>query len=240
MEEQKIFKRYELKYLLTKQQYQELLPLIHTYMEPDKYGEKTICNIYYDTPDKRLIRRSLEKPMYKEKLRVRSYNVATKDSTVYVELKKKYDGVVYKRRIGVLEQEATQYFNSNAPLPNPSQITKEIDYFRELYKTIQPAVYLCYDRAAYFSITDPNFRMTFDENILFRDYDISLLSKPYGIHLLSNEQVLLEVKTGLGLPSWLLNFFSTHQIYKTSFSKYGTAYQNHLLTKKTGGNIYVA
>ena len=71
------FKRYELKFLLNDEQYNSILPVIHQYMNPDKYcvggKEYGIYNIYYDTDDNYLIRTSLEKPYYKEKIRLRSY-----------------------------------------------------------------------------------------------------------------------------------------------------------------------
>ena len=96
-----VFKRYELKYLLTPAQRDAVLLGIAPYMQLDRYGHTTIRNIYFDTGDYRLIRRSIEKPAYKEKLRVRSYRLVGSDDTVFVELKKKYDGVVYKRRIAL-------------------------------------------------------------------------------------------------------------------------------------------
>ncbi|WP_027399019.1 polyphosphate polymerase domain-containing protein [Anaerovorax odorimutans] len=240
MSYQNIFKRYELKYQITKEQKEELLKIMGDYMIPDKFGKSTISNLYFDTPNKLLIRRSLEKPKYKEKLRVRSYGVAKPDSTVFVELKKKYKGVVYKRRMSMKEQAAVDYLLNGFPLDNPSQISREIDYFMDLYDNIEPSVFLSYEREAFFSKTDENFRMTFDENILFRDYDFSLTNGIYGENILPQGMALLEVKTALGIPSWLLDFFSENKIYKTSFSKYGNAYKQLMLQKSLGGIKNVA
>ena len=88
------FRRYEKKYFLSPRQQEQLLQRIAPYIKEDAFDSYTICNIYYDTPDWRLIRASLEKPAYKEKLRVRSYGVPTETDRVFVELKRKFDGVV--------------------------------------------------------------------------------------------------------------------------------------------------
>lgn len=236
MKFQTVFKRYELKYLITKEQQKLLLAMMEEYMEPDKFGKSTICNIYFDTPSKILIRRSNEKPVYKEKLRVRSYGVATPDTTVFVELKKKYKSVVYKRRIHMKEAAAMNYLKDGIKPEKENQITKEIDYFCQFYKGIEPAVFMSYERKAFFSKNDPNFRMTFDENILCRDYDLSLTSGIYGTSILDKDMVLLEVKTALGIPLWLTAFLTENKLYKTSFSKYGTAYKTIILPKLLGGN----
>lgn len=239
MNYQNIFKRYELKYLITKEQRGKIETAMKEYMQPDKFGNSTICNIYFDTPDNLLVRRSNEKPVYKEKLRVRSYGVAAPGSTVFIELKKKYNGVVYKRRIEASEQASVYYLCERIPLLHPTQITREIDYFYEVYGEIRPSVFLSYERSAFYSRTDSDFRMTFDENILFRNYDLSLTKGSYGEPLLQNHMVLLEVKTALGIPIWLTHILSEHHIYKTSFSKYGSAYKIMLMSNETGG-IYVA
>ena len=227
MSYQNIFKRYEIKYIITKEQSAELKKLMKDYMKADKFGKSVICNIYYDTPDYLLVRRSNDKPEYKEKLRARSYGVASSDSTVFVELKKKYDGIVYKRRINLKESEAQRFLNDRTESPN-SQIAREIDYCFERYPHLQPKVFLSYKRQAFYSRTDDSFRMTFDENILWRDYDVSLCSGIYGKEVLDRNKVLLEVKTAGAIPLWLVDFFSENKIYKTSFSKYGTAYRQIL------------
>lgn len=229
MEFQNIFQRYEIKYLMTKQQQLELYRLILPYMQPDRFGRSTILNIYYDMPDKRLIRKSLEGPCYKEKLRVRSYGTPKADSTVFVELKKKYKGVVYKRRMDMNEQTAVNYINNGMHPAIQTQISKEIDYFIGFYKQLEPSVFLSYEREAFMGIEDENFRMTFDRSILMRTYDMDLKKGIYGRPLLEENLVLLEVKTAYGIPTWLLTFLSERQIYKTSFSKYGYAYQKLML-----------
>lgn len=219
-----IFKRYELKFMLTTQQYIQLKELMKKYMQGDEFGKSTICNLYFDTPDYLLIRHSIEKPVYKEKLRLRSYGTPKTDSTVFAELKKKYKSVVYKRRIGMSEQAAMKFLCERKPVKD-TQITREIDYFLDFYNHPKPMVYLSYEREAFFSKTDSDFRMTFDRNILWRDYDLSLCKGVYGEPILKKNQVLLEVKTAAAIPMWLTMFLSENHIYKTSFSKYGTAYK---------------
>ena len=220
---QSIFKRYEIKYLITKEQKELIKQLMHPYMQDDRYGKSTICNIYFDTPDFLLIRRSIDKPEYKEKLRVRSYGVADSNSETFVELKKKYDSVVYKRRIAMTEDEATRY-TCNREKIKSSQISREIDYCFKLYNSLQPKVFLSYEREAFYSKTDYNFRVTFDENVLWRDYDLSLCKGIYGTPVLDDNMVIMEVKTAGAIPLWFTEILSKNRIYKTSFSKYGNAY----------------
>ena len=103
------FKRYEKKYLLTAAQYERIRARLDAYIEPDEFFSSTVCSLYYDTGDFELIRRSIDAPVYKEKLRVRAYNVPAPDGTVFVELKKKFKGVVYKRRVMMAADTAMRY-----------------------------------------------------------------------------------------------------------------------------------
>lgn len=222
---QTIFKRYELKYLLDAGQKEVLLEVMEPYMKLDQYGRSTIRNIYYDTDTYRLIRQSLERPAYKEKLRVRSYGKASRRSDVFVELKKKYESVVYKRRIALPENQAIRWLSGQCPCARQNQISREIDYFFVFYETLHPAVFLSYEREAFYSLGGDDFRVTFDENILYRENDLSLEAEVYGTPILDKGQVLMELKTSGGIPLWMSRFLSRQGIRKTSFSKYGTAYQ---------------
>lgn len=223
---QAIFKRYELKYLLTAQQKAEVLQAMAPYMRLDRYGRSTIRNLYFDTENYRLIRRSLEKPAYKEKLRVRSYRAAAPDDPVFVELKKKYQSVVYKRRLILPEREACRSFQNGTPLPVHSQIAEEIEYFRGYYGPLFPTVFLSYEREAYAAVDGSDFRVTLDENILYRQHDLSLGSPAYGAPLLPEGCTLMELKTAGGMPLWMSHALNGLQVYKTSFSKYGEAYRH--------------
>ena len=219
-----VFKRYELKYMLTLEQKERILKAMSPYMELDKYGRTTIRNIYFDTDSYRLIRRSIEKPAYKEKLRIRSYSQATADSTVFVELKKKYDKVVYKRRLPLCERDAMAWVCGEATCPVNTQISREIDYFSDFYGGLKPSVFLSYEREAYYDKGGGDFRVTFDDNILARQTDVSLCSGLYGEPILPEGKVLMELKCSGGIPLWMAHVLSRERIYKTSFSKYGTAY----------------
>lgn len=223
-----IFKRHELKYLVSAEQRELIESAFERYMVHDEHGESMICNIYYDTPDFRLIRRSLEKPVYKEKLRLRSYGTASGDKNVFLELKKKYKGIVYKRRISLNCDEVQDILENNERLAEDSQIAKEINYFLDFYGDIFPAVYLCYDRTAYFGADDPDLRITFDRNIRWRTQDVDLKIAPYGEQILENGCSLMEIKAAGSMPIWLVELLAEGKIKQTSFSKYGMAYMTML------------
>lgn len=224
MAEQMIFKRSEIKYMIDEDIFRKLMEVMKKYMIADAYGRSTVCSLYFDTPDYLLIRRSLDHPMYKEKLRLRSYGVANESTKVFVEIKKKYDSIVYKRRIAMKESEAQRYLLHHEKVMS-CQISDEIDYCMDHYEGLAPAVMLSYEREAYYAKDDHEFRITFDRNILWRDYDLSLCKGIYGNPILKEDQVLMEVKTAGAIPLWMVEFFSGNKIYKTSFSKYGTAYR---------------
>ncbi len=222
---QTIFKRYELKYLLTEAQKEAVLQAMAEHMELDQYGRTTIRNIYFDTENYRLIRHSIDKPVYKEKLRIRSYQRARSDSTVYVELKKKFDDIVYKRRLGLYADEAMQWLSGKCSCRKDTQISAEVDHFLNFYQTLHPVVFLSCEREAYYSKDGSDFRVTFDDQILCRQTDISLDASVYGTPLLPPGTALMEIKCSGGIPLWMTKVLSRERIYKTSFSKYGTAYQ---------------
>ena len=233
---QMTFRRYEIKYLISRIQQLRILDAMASFMEEDPWGKSTICNIYFDTPDYRLVRHSQEKPVYKEKLRVRSYGKASPNTAVFLELKKKYKSVVYKRRMNLPECVASSYLQGSGALPD-SQIAREIDYFVNFYSGLRPTVQISYDRSAYFGKEDPGFRVTFDSNILWRDHDLSLCSGVYGSPLLNRDQVLMEIKTGGAIPLWMTALLTEMRIRKTSFSKYGRAYET-LSEEMKGGRHY--
>lgn len=223
-----IFKRHEIKYLLSKEQREGFERDIQDLMIPDSHGESTVCNVYYDTDDFRIIRHSLEKPVYKEKLRLRSYGKVEEGKDVFLELKKKYMGIVYKRRIHIRERDAYDFLTGKISNPNHSQIGKEIDYFISTYPGLEAKVYLCYDRTAYFSRTDSNLRITFDRNIRYRTDNLRLSFEPDGKRIIAPEQTLLEIKCADAMPIWLVKLLEKHDIQHVSFSKYGTAYTQML------------
>ena len=186
-----VFNRYEKKYMLDKEQYEAVINKMSSHMEVDAYNKDNkfymISNIYYDTPDDRLIRASIEKPAYKEKMRVRSYGVPGIDDIVFVEIKKKYNGIVNKRRTGIKLGDAYDYLDGKiiaGMLEKKNerinrQVLGEIDYFKHFYN-LQPKLYLSYERMAYFEKNDGSFRVTFDTDITTRRHDVRLELGSYG------------------------------------------------------------
>lgn len=225
MRHQTVFKRYEIKYILDTGQKERLFAHMAPFVLPDPHGQSIIRNVYLDTDSYRLIRHSIDRPPYKEKLRLRAYRPLSAQDEVFVELKKKYDHVVYKRRLTAKLAEAQDWLSGSAPPPCDTQIAREIDYARRYYGTLRPAVLLTYAREAFYGREDTGFRLTFDEQILARTEEVSLTAPVYGTPLLAKGLTLLEVKCNGGIPLWLAHFLSTEGIYKTSFSKYGTAYR---------------
>ena len=221
---QTVFNRYEKKYLMTEEIYLELRERLAPYMSVDQYGLHTICNLYYDTKDYDLIRRSIEKPVYKEKLRLRSYGIPTMESTVFLEIKKKYNKIVNKRRIQLTLQDAYDYIESGIRPKMDSQILNEIDFFLHRYH-LQRSVYLAYDRIALFQKDDPDFRVTFDQNIRSRQLDMGLEKGDMGKNLLPPGYYLMESKIMGATPLWFSQILSDLDIYPVSFSKYGNIYK---------------
>lgn len=204
------FERHEKKYFLTPVQREALLSGMQGHVRADSYGRYTIGNIYYDTDDWRIIRASIEKPVYyKEKLRVRCYGVPSENEGVFVELKKKYAGIVYKRRIvmGVRMAESFLAGAGAEPEVHQGQIGREIAWFQTVHKT-SPKVFIGYVRHAFAGISEPDLRITFDTDIRWRDTDLDLCAGTYGKPVLSDDRVLMEVKTPHACPLWLSRLLS--------------------------------
>ncbi len=224
------FMRSEVKYRIPHDRYEEFLKRIDPYFQLDSYGLTTICNIYYDTEKSDLISRSLDKPKYKEKIRLRSYGVPKKDSTVYAELKKKFNGIVYKRRASLTCEKAEAYLSGECGPEKEDQIIRELTYARDLYH-IKPSLYLAYDRMAYFGRVDSDLRLTIDSNIRYREDHLTLEYGDEGTLLPMNGDHLLEIKILGGMPIWLVQILNDLEIYPSSFSKYGAIYK-HLYQKE--------
>ncbi|MGN1095770.1 MAG: VTC domain-containing protein [Eubacteriales bacterium] len=236
-----IFKRVEKKYLLTRTQYEAFLRASLGRLCADKFGKSAVCNIYYDTPDYRIIRNSIDATVYKEKLRLRSYGTPDENSRVFLEIKKKYKGVVYKRRAAMTLSQAEKYI-SCGDKPFDSQIMREIDYFMRFYSYPCAAVVLCYDRRAYTDSENTGVRLTFDENIRYRTSDLFLEHGSAGKNIIPSDAVLMEIKTDGAMPLWLATLLGQLSIFPTSFSKYGTAYRDICkeknISEKKGALIY--
>lgn len=218
-----IFERVEKKYLLTAQQKELLLQRVGAYLREDKYPHGLVSSLYMDTPDRRCIRASIDARTYKEKLRLRAYGIPSLSDTVFLELKKKYKGIVYKRREKLTLEEAYRYLECGTP-PRQSQIFSEIDYVMLQNPGIAPRAYISYERDAFVGREDDGLRITFDQNALFRGEDLRLENGCYGLPVFPEGKGIMEIKTLGAMPLWLADALDGLQIYPTSFSKYGTAY----------------
>lgn len=243
-----VFKRYEKKYLVTNEQYRALMDFLSQYMVFDKYcvDEKVygLLNIYYDTPNNLLIGRSTDKPLYKEKLRLRSYfPPKNEDSTVFFEIKKKYNGIVTKRRVVMRYGEALEFTaTGKAPrLADDSymnvQVAHEIEQMFERYNGLAPAVFISYDRMAMFGKDDKEFRLTFDKNIKVRRNDPTFEGGLDGDEILPEGKQLMEIKIPNTMPLWMARYLSENSIFNSSFSKYGKEYEYRLKGKEALSRI---
>ena len=230
MEAITVMKRYEMKFILNKAQLIAFKNALDGHMVVDEYGKTSIASIYYDTPNYQLIRTSLEKPAYKEKIRLRGYGLLNEDDDSFLELKRKVEGVVYKRRIKIKEENAINFLKGKTNhLESSNQIAKELVYFRNYYQKLEPKIMVIYDRTSYKEL-DGDIRLTIDECPRYRTYDLNLHTSMDGELLLPPGNAILEIKVQQDMPLWLVNILSENKIYKSSFSKVGMAYQ--LINKK--------
>lgn len=221
------FKRYEKKYFLSRDKYEKFRGEVDKYMQVDEFGLDTINNIYYDTETYDMIRESIEKPVYKEKIRLRGYGKINSKDTVYLEMKKKYKGIVYKRRAAMVLEDAYEAIDNGYIKNSKTQIDREINYVLGFYRPV-PKVFLAYDREALFACDGSDLRMTFDFNIRYRTHDIDMSHGDYGTPIMAEDGVMLEIKTSAAYPFWLIKLLENCEIYPVSFSKYGTVYKQLL------------
>lgn len=223
------FMRHESKYLVPAEKFDAFWTELEPCVEPDTFFESKVCSLYYDSDSYELIRASLDKPVYKEKLRLRSYGVPERDGTIFVELKKKYKGIVYKRRVQLSELSAMDWI-AGGEMPGDGQIIRETDWVIR-HRKLYPKVYIACDRLAYRGREDSELRITFDRSIRWRDTDLMLSAGDFGEELLRDGQRLMEIKMPGSAPLWLSRLLSKHGIFPTSFSKYGTCYSENMAGK---------
>ena len=228
-----VFNRYEHKYMLDRETFEKVIEILDAHMDMDSHNKNhtpyTIANIYFDTSDDYLIRTSLGKPEYKEKLRLRAYGVPDKNSKVFLEIKKKFDGIVNKRRTKLTLEEAYRFLETGiSPEPKDymnKQVLRELEYFLKVYN-VSPKVYLAYDRIAYFEKGNKDLRISFDMNIRSRRYDLALEKGDYGEKILKEDMYVMEIKTSLAKPLWITHMLADLNIRRNRFSKYGTEFKN--------------
>lgn len=229
-----VFQRVEKKYMLTENDAARFLEKIGSSLKHDTYANSTVGSLYLDTPDFRIIRNSIDAKeygmKYKEKLRLRGYGEVDHNSRVFLEIKKKFKGVVYKRRVAMSIENALHYLESGTNLID-SQIMREIDYAMKIYEQPKPSCAVFYEREAFFDTEIPSLRLTFDRNVRYRTDALDLRLGTFGKAILPEDTVLLEIKTNGGMPLPLSKALDDLALYPTSFSKYGTAYTDILQTK---------
>lgn len=223
-----VMKRFELKYIISPEQEASFRKALEGHMQIDKFGLTSIASLYYDTPDYRLINRSIEKPEFKEKIRLRSYGLATKDSPVFLELKRKAYGIVYKRRVQSTIPLVEKFFSGEGDICAGGQINREITYFRDYYGGLAPSCLIIYDRTAYFE-PDGDLRLTIDNDPRYRTSELDLTVSMDGTSLLPSGYSILEIKVQDAIPLWLSAILDKEKIYKNSFSKYGEAYRQQMI-----------
>lgn len=218
-----IFRRVETKYILTSEEKNILLNKIKPYIEKDMYFKSSISNLYFDNENNDLIVESLEKPIYKEKIRLRTYNTPSMEDKVFLEIKFKNGGIVGKRRIELKLKEYYDFIN-NGNYDKDNQIMKELVYHIKHFN-IYPKICLSYDRESYKGIYDNGLRITFDSNLRSRRNDLKLESGSYGEKFFDDDRYIMEIKSLESLPLWFTSVLSELKIYPESFSKYGSIYR---------------
>lgn len=222
-----VFRRVEKKYIMTREQYLAIKEMLSEKMIEDSHGKSTICNLYFDTNEYELIRHSITKPIYKDKVRLRSYNLPTLDSKVYLEIKRKYEGVVSKRRIEMTLNDYYNFEEANDLYEN-KQILNELNYYFQFYK-LKATMFLSYFRRAFYAKDNMGFRVTFDSNIIARNYDLKIENGIYGDYILDKDKYIMEIKILDAIPLWFVKILDQFNISPCGFSKYGEAYTKLIL-----------
>lgn len=231
MKLKKAFERKETKYTMSEETFLQFQTELNQWMQVDEFGLHTIMSLYFDTPDYVMIQHSMEKPKYKEKFRVRSYGVPDEQSTIFLESKKKIKGIVYKRRIPVSYQAYHNWQTGQGLFPespDTPQINRELKWLFAQCHELAPRVLIAYDRMSYFYEEDPDFRVTFDQRIRYRDTDLDLTKGSGGALVAPEIGVLMEVKAMGAYPLWFVHLLTKYGLKKDSFSKYAFTYRRHL------------
>lgn len=237
----KIFQRKEKKYILSYDKYNELMKYLDIYMTRDEYGLHTINSLYYDTNTYDLISWATRKPKYREKLRIRCYGTDYVNAPYFLEIKKKVNGIIYKRRVS-LDFDETKEFIENGTLPAVDSFTDELTLMevnRIRNKKVIPSAMVNYDRIALFGNENPDFRVTFDFNMRWRTDRLNFLTDDSG-HIIAPEvDIIMEVKILKSYPLWFAKILSDLEIYPQSFSKFGQVYKRYILKERYNNEQYI-
>jgi len=217
--------------------FEKALAFFEEHLKRDSYCNGSrgyeLYNIYLDSPDNHLIKSSVAKPVFKEKLRLRAYELPNgPDDEVFFEIKRKYKGVVSKRR-SVMRYKDALYMMDHHSLPDDivfdkyidGRVAKEIEYMLQMYD-LSPKLYLAYNRIAFKGKGEnKDIRVTFDRRIRSRRENPTFDAGDGGNYLTGDEEILMEIKFPYAMPLWIVRFLSENKLYNTSFSKYGTEYR---------------
>lgn len=241
-----VFNRYELKYIVNKALYKELLQALQGHVFMDKHGDQDgyymVMNLYYDTADHLFFNETVNRQQFRQKLRLRGYNHINRDSNVFLEIKKKYRGVVYKRRTLLKLPEAYAFLADTLSKKDYSlydasntQILGEVDFLKQFYQ-LEPKVIVSYDRQAFQGIHEEDLRVTFDRNLLKRETDLRIESRSDGELFMDPSLYVLEVKVNDRIPLWLSHILNDFQCWRQGYSKYTSSYNSdlHLRDHKIG------
>lgn len=289
-----VFKRVEKKYRIGAAERAAVEAAAGGPMAVDAYGRTRITSLYLDTPERSMIARSVEKPLYKEKLRLRAYGdaagvalmgafgagpivrepgglplsdgeVETRVAAglqvpgaaaalpVFFGIKKKFKGIVYKRRLALTlpaalafvsglpyEQACARWPLSDAALaaaalsPVTRQIARELEVAMDRWLPLVPSMGIACDRVAWayrpemFQEWEGDELFDSELRITFDDcleyLDCHRFRSPWRPIIESSESVM-EIKSAGPYPPWLVEVLSAERIYPASFTKYGNAYQ---------------
>jgi len=235
---QDIFRRREKKYLITGEQGAALQRLVSWYTAIDQQGEYLIQDLYYDTDNWDIISKSIEKPSFKEKLRLRFYGEYNSESQGFLEMKRKYEGIVYKRRIALPLSELKKRGVRETVSAVDSQISREISYFL-LTNRVSEKIHIAYKRTAYTGIENKGLRITFDRDIVFHlcpmnnnNFSEFNPENDRQIQIIEQNQMLMEIKTADAIPLWLTRVLSENNIFPVTFSKFGVCYVRHIAKRQ--------
>ena len=241
------FERKEKKYVLDEKTLAHFMQLVGDKFGDDQYAHSTISSLYYDTPEFSMINRSIEEPLYKEKMRIRCYDDPSDEAGVFVELKKKFKGIVYKRRIRMSIEGAYAYLEgtpySHASLLGSAieslemdmikqQNIREIDACLNRHGKLSPAIMVVVERHSIRSTDGSNLRITFDRNARWRAHNLRFDTGFQGTPIFGGGEIIMEVKALGTYPLWLVQALDEIEAYPVSCSKVGLAYKALCTEKK--------
>jgi hypothetical protein len=225
--------RYECKYLVLEAWVPEIRRIIGPFVRPDRFapqagGMYRISSLYLDSPDLQLLRMAREGWSERMKLRARTYSERQEDP-VFLEVKRRFNGVVHKTRARLARAEVRAPLRSHAwgapARSGPSELRQFVHLAQHF--AVRPVRHVRYLREAYESRGGEPVRVTFDralEQAEGRDGELSPDGsrwRPLGL-----EGVVLELKFTGGFPLWMGALVARFELERRSISKYSLAMES--------------